>query len=65
MITQLSIGDVNEVEATLTITMTIHAWRRIKENLDGNDKLHSLNWQITQLLRAMDKHWESVADKEL
>lgn len=63
MITKLSIGDVSNVEATLTITMSIRAWREVNEELDGNEKLNSLNWHIIRLLDAMGKHWISTDDE--
>jgi len=67
---KLSIGDVNNVEATLTITMSIYDWRELHKaitSLVGDDKVRvsDLVYYINCLLTSMNKHWDYVADKGL
>lgn len=49
--------DPDKMEATLTMTMTIERWKRLREQLESSYPSSDLSWLITMLVTKAQKEF--------
>jgi len=58
MISRYKIQKLDDVNATLSVTMTIQAWRELREQLAQKYPSWQFGDNISQMLLKFDKHFE-------
>jgi hypothetical protein len=62
MISEYKIQKLDEVNATLTLTMEIKHWRELREQLTTKYPSWKFGEQIMLMLREFDTHFEKYED---
>jgi len=66
---RLSVGDVSDIEVTLTITNNVKTWKAIRDQISEIPNqpypAYSIFEAITILIDDMNKNWEILGDKIL
>ena len=62
MIVQYKIQKLDEVNATLSVTMSIKGWRELREQLVQKYPSWQFGDKISEMLIKFDKHFETYED---